>query len=98
LPFDDFERFEFATAQAIAASGAVARVFHDDASAFFVFYHFENVPATSFKTLSASGAVLPRDADGFVQPAYVTVNAADQPKRDERADDVISHVHIIYLC
>jgi hypothetical protein len=97
LPFNYFKRFEFANAQAIATSGAVIRILHNDVNSFFVFYHFKNVSATSFKTLSASGTVLPRNADGFAQPAYMTVNAAGQPKRDERADNVISHIHIILI-
>jgi hypothetical protein len=103
LPFNDFKRFEFATAQAIAASSAVIRILHNDVGRgekFFAltsFYHFENVTTTPFKTLSATGAVLLRNADGFAQPAYVTVNTAGQPKRNECADNVISHIHIILI-
>jgi hypothetical protein len=103
LPFNDFKRFKFANAQAIAAGGAVLRILHNDVGRgekFFAltsFYHFKNVTATPFKTLSATGAVLLRHMDGFTLPAYVTVNTAGQPKRNECADNVISHIRIILI-
>jgi hypothetical protein len=95
LKFNYFKGIELAGAHAIAASGAVLRILHNEMSAFVAFYHFKNVATTSFHALPASGAVVVRNANYFSAPAYAAADVACYPKCNERANNIISRIHIV---
>jgi hypothetical protein len=83
--FGQRKRLKFTGAYAIAASGAAIGIFYSDVYASFVFYRLQNLTAAVLQALLAAGAITLSYVNNFASPACMAVNAACQPKHDERA-------------